>query len=64
MSDISLNFTWLDLLILAPIVGWPGLVIGAMLGVLLFWKRRRIAAGIVGAAIGCLIWSAATVFLN
>ena len=57
MSDISLNITWLDLLVLAPILGWPGLLIGAALGAY-FWRQRRIAGGVLGAALGCIAWTA------
>ena len=43
MSDISLHFTWLDWLAIALMLGWPGLIVGAAFGVLV-WPKRRIAA--------------------
>lgn len=64
MSDISLNFGWYEILLLIPLVGWPGVVLGVALSAALFWKRRRILAGMVGALIGGMIWAAATVLIN
>jgi len=32
MSDISIQFTWFDLLLVALLIGWPGLLLGAALG--------------------------------
>lgn len=51
-----MNITWLDLFMFAPILGWPGLLIGAALGAWL-WRRRRILGGVLGAAFGCLLWT-------
>ena len=64
MSDISLNFAWYEILLLIPLIGWPGLVLGGALSAALFWKRRRILAGVIGALIGGVIWAAATVLIN
>jgi hypothetical protein len=58
VSDISIHITWLDLLLAAPLFGWPGLIIGGVLGALLFPKRRIVCA-VLGALIGCAIWFAA-----
>ena len=62
MSDISINITWLDFLLYAPVIGWPGLLIGGALGVALFWKKRRVLGGIVGALLGSVAWAAALIF--
>ncbi len=58
MSDISIQITWLDLLLAAPVFGWPGLISGGVLGALLF-RKRRILGAVLGALIGCAIWFAA-----
>ena len=63
MSDISFNFTWWELLLYSPIIGWPGLLIGAVLGTLA-WKERRIAGGVIGAILGNFIWAAAAIYLK
>ena len=62
MSDISFHFTWFELLLAAPLFGWPGLIIGAPRGALL-WSRRRILGGVLGAIIGCLAWFAVRLLL-
>lgn len=54
MSDISFNIAWFDLLI---IFGWPGLIVGAVLGALV-WRKRRIAGAGLGAVAGFLLWAA------
>ena len=54
MSDISFNFSWWEIILISPILGWPGLVAGAALGAAL-WPRRRILGGVIGAIIGNLI---------
>ncbi|MGE0531485.1 MAG: hypothetical protein AB7G40_03785 [Hyphomonadaceae bacterium] len=64
MSDISLNFAWYEILLLIPLVGWPGVVLGGALSAALFWKRRRVLAGLIGAAVGGVVWAVATVLIN
>lgn len=61
MSDISFHFTLIDWLVAAPVFGWPGLLIGAVLGALL-WRKRRWLGGMLGALIGCALWFAAFIF--
>ncbi|MFZ1991352.1 MAG: hypothetical protein WAW96_16455 [Alphaproteobacteria bacterium] len=63
MSDIDIKFEWWELLLYSPIVGWPGLLIGAILGALA-WKRRRIASGVIGAIAGNFAWAAAAIYLK
>lgn len=58
MSDISFDIEWWALLLYSPVLGWPGLLIGATIGGLL-WRRRRILAAILGAIAGNLLWFAA-----
>ena len=50
MSDISFGSDW-EYLIASPVLGWPGAIAGALIGALL-WKRRRIAGGVIGAIVG------------
>jgi hypothetical protein len=43
MSDISIHFTPLDWIMIAVVMGWPGLLFGAAFGAMV-WPKRRIAA--------------------
>jgi hypothetical protein len=56
MSDIRLEFGPLELIALAVMVGWPGLLIGLGLGALA-WRRRRVLGGLLGAALGLGAWA-------
>ena len=51
MSDIKLEFTWWQLLLVSPTLGWPGAIAGAVAGALL-WRKRRILGGAIGAIVG------------
>lgn len=51
MSDISFNISPLELIIFSPVLGWPGLIAGAVIGAFL-WRKRRITGAILGAVIG------------
>jgi putative Mn2+ efflux pump MntP len=62
VSDISINITWLDLILASPVLGWPGLLLGGALGALL-WKRRRIIGGALAAVIGGVAWAVAVVLI-
>lgn len=53
MSDISIKFEWWELLLISPVLGWPGLVAGGAIGAAL-WPRRRILGAFVGAIVGNL----------
>ena len=48
MSDISIKIGWVDLILLSPYYGWPGLLGGAILGALIWPKRRALGALICG----------------
>ena len=51
MSDISLQFTWLDILLFLLIVGSPGLLLGGALGAFA-WKRHRVYGAVLGGVAG------------
>jgi Na+/proline symporter len=51
LSDIGLNFSPAAWAAIALFIGWPGLLVGAIAGALL-WRRRRIAGAVLGAVIG------------
>jgi len=55
MSDISIQFTWLDLLLVALLVGWPGLLLGAGLGVAA-WRRHPVYGALIGSVAGLALW--------
>lgn len=61
MSDISINFTWFELLLVSPMLGWPGLIAGGAIGAL--WRRRRIFGAVLGAIAGNLAVFAARLLL-
>lgn len=51
MSDIRIEFGPLELILLVFLLGWPGLLAGALVGVLA-WRRRRVAGVALGALLG------------
>jgi len=55
MSDISIEFTWYELLIVALFLGWPGLLLGAVLGAVA-WRRRRVYGALIGSIGGLALW--------
>lgn len=55
MSDIGLNWGPLDIALIALIIAWPGLTIGAALGALA-WRRRRLWGALIGAVAGFALW--------
>jgi hypothetical protein len=57
MSDIGLDWGPLDWAEIALFVGAPGLVIGALLGAIL-WRRHRLWGALVGAVVGLGLWDA------
>jgi hypothetical protein len=57
MSDIGLDWGPFDYLTLALIIGAPGLVIGAALGVIV-WRRHRFWGAGLGAVMGLSLWLA------
>ena len=55
MSDIGGIFTPFDLALIALMICGPGLVLGGVIGALV-WRRRRIAGGLIGAVAGLALW--------
>lgn len=53
MSDIKLEFTWWELVLVSPVLGWPGAIAGALIGALV-WRKRPLLGGAIGAAVGNL----------
>ncbi len=56
MSDIKIEFEWWDLVLYSPIVGWPGILVGAVIGAL-SWRKRPILGGVIGAISGNFLWA-------
>jgi Na+/proline symporter len=57
MSDIGILNDPVSILEIILLLGSPGLLLGAILGALL-WRRRRVAGALLGAVIGfflCLL---------
>ncbi len=61
MSDIGLDWGPLDIAGIALIIGSPGLVIGALLGAIL-WRRHRLYGVLLGAFAGLVLWLAGFVW--
>ena len=55
MSDISIEFTWYELVIVALFFGWPGLLLGSVFGAVA-WRRHRFYGGALGAVLGSVLW--------
>ncbi|MEQ1756541.1 MAG: hypothetical protein ABL973_20665 [Micropepsaceae bacterium] len=51
MSDIKIEFTWYEILLFSPMLGWPGLISGGLIGAAI-WRKRPIVGGIIGALVG------------
>ena len=60
MSDIRLEFGWDAILLIALMIGWPGLVICGTIGALA-WRRRRAIGALAGALAGLVLWAGAQV---
>jgi len=55
MSDISLDWGAFDYLIIALIIGAPGLAIGGALGAIV-WRRHWLWGAALGAFAGLILW--------
>ena len=56
MSDIKIEFEWYVMPLIAVMIGWPGLLIGAVAGGLL-WRRHRAIGALIGAILGTAVWA-------
>lgn len=63
MSDIGILNDPMSLAFLALLFGGPGLPVGAIIGALL-WRRRRFAGGLIGAVAGFALCLAGWMFFN
>lgn len=59
MSDISIQFAWYDLPLIAIIIGWPGLLLGGLAGFFV-WRKHRVAGTTLGAVVGIALWFGGT----
>lgn len=64
MSDISIKFTWVEFLLASPVIGWPGAILGTVLGALAFKGGWRIAGAVAGAIVGNVAWALAVLYLK
>ncbi len=62
MSDISIQFESYDLPLIALIIGWPGLLMGALAGFLV-WRKHRVPGAALGAVGGISLWLAVSYLL-
>jgi hypothetical protein len=63
MSDIALNWGPLDLAIVVLMIGWPGLLLGAVVGALA-WRRHRLSGSAMGAIAGLALWIGGRLYLS
>lgn len=61
MSDIKIEFTWWELILISPMFGWPGIFIGGVIGALA-WRKRPIVGGLTGAVVGNFAWALAVAY--
>jgi hypothetical protein len=55
VSDIGLGWGPLDYALVALVIAWPGLFIGAALGAMA-WRRHRLWGALIGAVVGFALW--------
>jgi hypothetical protein len=61
VSDIDIKFEWWELVLLSPMFGWPGIIVGGIIGALA-WRKRPILGGVIGAIAGNFIWALVVVY--
>jgi Na+/proline symporter len=55
VSDIGILNDPVSLIVIALILGSPGILLGAIPGALL-WRAHRIAGALLGAVVGFVLW--------
>jgi Na+/proline symporter len=55
VSDIGILNDPVSLIVIALILGSPGILLGAIPGALL-WRAHRIAGALLGAVVGFVVW--------
>jgi Na+/proline symporter len=55
VSDIGILNDPVSLIVIALIIGSPGLLLGAIPGALL-WRRHRVVGALLGAVVGFVVW--------
>lgn len=55
-SDIGLTIPWWFVIAMFASAGWPGILIGAALGALV-WRAHRIIGGLIGSLLIGLPWA-------
>ena len=61
MSDIKIEFTWWELILISPMFGWPGILVGGVIGALA-WRKRPIVGALIGAVVGNFAWALAVAY--
>ena len=61
MSDIKIEFTWWELILISPMFGWPGIFVGGVIGALA-WRKRPIVGALIGAVVGNFAWALAVAY--
>ncbi len=61
MSDIKIEFEWWELVLVSPMIGWPGILVGGIIGATA-WRKRPIVGGALGAIAGNFICALAVVY--
>ena len=61
MSDIKIEFTWWELILISPMFGWPGILVGGVIGALA-WRKRPIVGALIGAVVGNFVWALAVAY--
>ena len=56
MSDIKIEFEWYVMPLIAVMIGWPGLLIGAVAGGFI-WRGHRAVGALIGAILGTVVWT-------
>lgn len=62
MIDFAPNLDTTSLALTVFDLGWPGLLVGAVVG-LWAWRERRSFGGVAGAFLGVSVWAAVHVAL-